>query len=92
MSDVLKINQVVAEGILASAERLNLTSSDIIFVESYREFLKKSFEHSPNFASIPWLWKNRQNLFPGCKPFKQLKKILGSSLGFPFCKHFLGKS
>jgi len=92
MSDALKINQNVAEGLLASAERLNLTSDDIIFVERYRKFLKQSLEHSPNFTSIPWLWKNRKNLFPGCKTLKQLKKILGSSLGFPFCKHFLGKS
>ncbi len=92
MSDVLKINRRVAEGLLASTKRLSLSSSDISFLERYRDFLKSSLNHSPNFSSIPWLWKNRNTLFPGCKTVKQLKKILGSSLGFPFCKLFLGKS
>ncbi|MBP5246743.1 MAG: glycosyltransferase [Fibrobacter sp.] len=92
MSDVLKINRHVAEGLLATAERLNLSSADIIFVERYRKFLKTSLEHSPNFSSIPWLFENRNALFPGCSTVKLLKKIFGSSLGFPFCKHFLGKN
>ena len=92
MSESLKINQAVAEGFLAVADRLDLSTQEILFVERYREFLKTSLEHSPNFSAIPWLWKNQEALYPGCTPLKRVKKILGASLGYPICKHLLGKS
>lgn len=92
MSKALQINIRFAEGLLTAAERLHLAPQEIRFLERYGEFLRTSLEHSPNFFEIPWLWQNRSDLYPGCSFPKQLKKILGTSLGFPFCKRFLGKS
>ena len=92
MSQSLKINIRVSNGLLQSAKLLTLTPEEIAFVSEYKNFLERSLSHSCNFHWIPWLWKNQCELYPGCSASRRLKKIFGASLGFPFCKRFLGKN
>ena len=80
------------ETLLAHKERLGLTETEILFAKELSELSRARLQKSLMPSKLPWIFKHRKELFLKDSPFKTMKRVLFSAIGYPLARKLFGKS
>ncbi len=92
MSETLKLQERWVETILQNSRRLALKEDEILFAKTLQEIHRaRQVENlSPRF--LPWIYRQRNQLFPAGTIKKRIQQILFSCVGLPLAKKIWKKT
>lgn len=92
MSKTLEAQIRWAETLLENAGRLNLTEKEIDFGRHLTKLSRKRLESGLAASELPWIFKNRRNLFLQGSHLQTLKRVLFTAVGLPLARKLWGKN
>lgn len=92
MSKVLSISASWTQTILDNKERLHLDENELKFVQTHLEWTQQRTRRATALRFLPWIFKNRNDLFLKTSVFSQIKQIIFSCIGLSLAKKLFAKS
>lgn len=92
MSKTLETQILWAESLIENATSLNLTENEIEFGRHLVRLSRKRLESGLAIGELPWIYKNRRNLFLPGSFLQTLKRVLFTAVGLPLARKLWGKN
>ena len=92
MSETLKLQKQWVKTILQNAHRIALEIEEIQFAETLLQLHRARETEAISLRFLPWIYRQRHQLFPSGSFKKRLQQILFSCIGLPLAKKVWGKS
>ena len=90
-SNSLKEQGLWLAAILKNTERLSLSDAEIQFCKEFAALIERRQTQGISFSRLPWIFKNRNILFPNTHGKALIQKILFTAVGTPVATRFFGK-
>ncbi len=92
MSETLKLQEHWVETILQNSRRLSLREEEILFAKTLLEIHRARQTEKLSLRFLPWIYRQRDTLFPPGDIGRRIRQVLFSCVGLPLAKKIWKKT